>query len=248
MPAIFLEQRRAEMIGRAGPGRRIDHLAGIGFRVSDELRHSVRRHRRVHHHGVGHVGEQRQRGKILHAVERHGGEQSVVHGVHAHGVEQNGVAVGCRACDRAGTDVAGGAGAVLDHDRLAHRLVQMLADDARQDVGRSAGRPRHDQRDRTARIGLREGGRGGEARKRSERGAAGEMGHGASLARGAGAQTLPLIPAHAGIQSQELRKNWVPAFAGTSGGEVRAPARPDAGPSRAPSASPSASARRRDAR
>ena len=122
----LLQHRGAEMIGRAGPRRRIDDLAGICLRVGDELRHGVRRHRRMHHHRVGHIGEQRERGKILHAVERHGGEQSVVHGVHAHGVEQDGVAVRRGACDRAGADVAGGAGAVLDHDRLAHRLVQML--------------------------------------------------------------------------------------------------------------------------
>ena len=189
----LLEHRGAQMIGRAGPGRRIGDLAGIGFRVGDELRHGVRRHRRVHHHGVGHIGEQRERGEILHAVERHGGEQSVVHGVHAHGVEQDGVAVGRRARDRAGADVAGGAGAVLDHDRLAHRLMQMLADDARQDVGRAAGRPRHDQRDRTARIGLREGGRGGEAREPASAERRVRFVMAPTVARGADARTLPLF-------------------------------------------------------
>ena len=153
-----LEQRGAQMIGRAGPGRRIGDLAGIGLGVGDELRDRVRRHRRVHHHGVGHVGEQRDRREILHAVERHGGEQSVVHGVHAHGVEQDGVAVRRRARDRAGADIAGRAGAVLDHHRLAHRLVQMRGDDARQNVGRAARRPRHQQRDRAGGIGLRGGG------------------------------------------------------------------------------------------
>jgi hypothetical protein len=29
----------------------------------------------------------------------------------------------------------------------------------------------------------------------------------------------PLMPANAGIQGREARKNWVPAFAGTSGRE-----------------------------
>ena len=41
-----------------------------------------------------------------------------------------------------------GAGAVLDHDRLAPVLAHALADEARDDVGRPARRERHDDADR----------------------------------------------------------------------------------------------------
>ena len=91
--------------------------------------------------------------KIIDTVERHGGEQGLIHGVHAHGVEQERVAVGRRARDRGGADVARCARAVLDQHRLSQGALQMLGDDARQDVGRSARRERHDQRDRSLRIG-----------------------------------------------------------------------------------------------
>ena len=174
----LLQHRGAQVVGRAGAGRRVGDLAGIGFGVGDELRQRVRRHRRVHHHRVGHIGEQRDRGEILHAVERHVGDERVVHRVHAHRVEQDRVAVRRRARDRAGADVARAAGAVLDDDRLAHRLMQMQRHDARQNVGRAARRPWHQQRDLAARIGLRKGRRGGERGKRGERGTAGDVGHG----------------------------------------------------------------------
>ena len=187
----------------------------------------VRRHRRVHHHRVGHVGEQRDRREILHAVERHGGEQRVVHRVHAHGVEQERVAVRRRARDRAGADIAGSAGAVLDHDRLAHRLMQMRCDDARQNVGRAAGRPRHQQRDRAARIGLREGGRGSELRR--QRGRQGRNG-GSGLSWRANCSTRPQP------RERHARAKFEIAYAAAP--RLTAPGRPDAGPSRAPSASP----------
>ena len=198
----LLQHRGAQVVGRAGAGRRVSDLAGIGLRVGDELRHGIRRHGRVHHHRVGHVGEQRDRREILHTVERHVGDQRVVHRVHAHRVEQDGVAVGRRARDRAGADVARAAGAVLDDDRLAHRLVQMQRDDARQDVGRPARRPRHQQRDRAVRIGLREGRRGGEAASDGECGAAGEVGHGrdCSTRQRDSASAARPIPAQAGLQ------------------------------------------------
>ena len=64
------------------------------------------------------------------------------------------VAVRRRARDDRGADIARRAGAIFDHDRLAERLLQMAADDARQDVGRAARRERHDERDVARGIGL----------------------------------------------------------------------------------------------
>ena len=66
-----------------------------------------------------------------------------------------GVAVGRRARDHLAGDIAAGAGAVLDHDRLAERLLEPLAEDARHHVARAAGREAEHERDRPRRIGLR---------------------------------------------------------------------------------------------
>ena len=58
-----------------------------------------------------------------------------------------------------GADHGGGAGPRLDDDLLAPVLEHLLRDDARQDVGRSARRERHDDLDRPVGIfvgGLRE--------------------------------------------------------------------------------------------
>ena len=53
-----------------------------------------------------------------------------------------------------GADIAAGAGLVLDHDRLADGVLQLGADQPRQDVGGAAGRKRHDDAHRLA-EGLR---------------------------------------------------------------------------------------------
>ena len=52
-------------------------------------------------------------------------------------------------------DIAAGAGPVLDHDLLAEPLRQPLADQARGDVDRAAGRKWCDQLHRPRRIRLR---------------------------------------------------------------------------------------------
>jgi hypothetical protein len=61
-------------------------------------------------------------------------------------------------------DRAAGAGAVVDHDLLAHAGAHLLRDGACQQVGRAAGREGHDQADRLAGIGVGQCGRGGQAK------------------------------------------------------------------------------------
>ncbi len=61
---------------------------------------------------------------------------------------QQRVAVGCRLHHSAGADRPRRARLVLHDDRLAPGLVQIVGNDARQDVGAAAGRKRHDQPDR----------------------------------------------------------------------------------------------------
>ena len=80
---------------------------------------------------------------------------------------QEGVAVRGGARDLLGADHRVGAGPVLDHDRLSPVLAHALRDHAREDVGRAAGRKRHDDADRPA--GKRLGGRRGLLRGRCRR-------------------------------------------------------------------------------
>ena len=53
MPAIWREQRAGKMRGRAGAGRAVRQLAGIGLGVGDQLGGVLRRHRRIDHQDVG---------------------------------------------------------------------------------------------------------------------------------------------------------------------------------------------------
>jgi hypothetical protein len=80
------------------------------------------------------------------------------------------VAVGIGARRPRGGGRAAGSHHILDDDRLTERACHMIADDARNHVGRPAGGKGHDQRDRASGIvGLRrrdtrgkaEGGDGG---------------------------------------------------------------------------------------
>src|SRR5215831_8687953 len=65
------------------------------------------------------------------------------------------IAVGRRVGAGARADIRGPAGAVFDHDRLPPAPVQLLAEDAHEDVAGAAGAHRHDRLDRPARIVLR---------------------------------------------------------------------------------------------
>jgi len=64
------------------------------------------------------------------------------------GADQQRVAVGCRARDRFGGDIAAGARAILHHHRLPKRLRKRLGDRARHDVRLPSGREWNDQPDR----------------------------------------------------------------------------------------------------
>ena len=65
------------------------------------------------------------------------------------------VAVGRRAHDRFGADIAGAARPVVDDDGLAEPLREPLADQAREDVTGAAGREADHDAHRPRRIGLR---------------------------------------------------------------------------------------------
>ena len=65
------------------------------------------------------------------------------------------MAIGRRANDGFGGDVAAGAQTVLDDEGLPEALRQRLANDARQDVDDAAGSEPGDDPNRPRRIGLR---------------------------------------------------------------------------------------------
>ena len=69
------------------------------------------------------------------------------------GRRQERVAVGIRLGDERCADAAGSASAVLDHERLAQRLLQMRLEETRDDVGAATGRKRHNDAHRAVRIG-----------------------------------------------------------------------------------------------
>ena len=62
-------------------------------------------------------------------------------------------------CHQVGADIAARAGLVLDHDGLAYGVLQFRANEAGQDIARSARRKRHDNPHRLCEI-LRESMRG----------------------------------------------------------------------------------------
>src|SRR5262245_42692298 len=68
--------------------------------------------------------------------------------------QQDRVAVGGRAYDRLGTDIAAGTRPILDHERLAEPLRKPLPHQAREDVIRTAGSKADDDAHRSRWIGL----------------------------------------------------------------------------------------------
>ncbi len=159
-PGAQLEQLHREVPLGADPGRRIVELAGRGLGLGDEVEHRLR-DVVLRQHQVGRGAEQRDRHEILVRVERHAlVQQRIDH--QRRGAEQQRVAVGPGARRRCDADIAAGAAAVLDHDRLPELLRKRIGNDARQDVDRTTGGERNDQADlRGRRIFLRQ-------RRRSE--------------------------------------------------------------------------------
>ena len=112
--------------------------------------------------GHRHFGDEAD---IFEGVQRVVGELAVERGAgrHADVVEQQRVAVRLGAGDAAGAQRAAGAADILDDDLLAEILGHGFGDQARDRVGRAAGRERHDDGDRAVGIGL------GGSRKRGRR-------------------------------------------------------------------------------
>jgi hypothetical protein len=83
--------------------------------------------------------------------------------------EHQRIAVRRRLGDGGRADRAAGAAAIVDHDRLAQALVQLLAEHAGDDVGAAAGGVGHDEPDRPVGVGVRRAG-GRQHRRAAEQG------------------------------------------------------------------------------
>src|SRR6516165_6578137 len=129
-------------------------LAGIGFRIGDELGESFHQHRRMHFHHIGQPHNASDWYAIADEVER----QVFVKG-RADGVvrsdERNRVTIGSGIKRGLHTDVAAGARPVLNDKLLAKIIGQSLADDARHNVVRPSRWKRHNPMNRPRRICLR---------------------------------------------------------------------------------------------
>ena len=173
-----LEHLGGEMRGGAialGGG---GELAGIGFRIGDQLGDVLGRDLRVDHQRVRHPSHDDDRDELERVEPELRIEVLVDHQRRRRRGEQR-VAVRLGLEHHLGADIAGCAGAVLDHDRLSPFARQPIAEHARHHVGGAAGRERHDDLDRSRRIVLRpRAGQPGEHSRQHQSGAgqtAGQM-------------------------------------------------------------------------
>ena len=158
------------MLPGAVAGRRVVDLARMRFRHRDQLFDRLRREILAHHDderkfrqhadrrevGDRIVGQMREQARI----DRHAGVEPGLQGV----------AVGRRPGGKLGTRHRAGAGPVVDHERLAELLGQLLADDAGHDVGAAAGGRGDDDGDRPGRKIVRRQRGGGQAEAQQRNG------------------------------------------------------------------------------
>ena len=153
-PVIILNSSPATWGEVPIAGRRHVDLARIGLGVGDELGNRLGRNRWIHHHDVGHADDARDRRDVADEIEIELVVERRIDRVRRADQEKR-VAVGRRAHDRLGGDIAAGARPVLDDELLAEPLRQPLTDQARDDVGRAAGGKADNDAHRPRRIGLR---------------------------------------------------------------------------------------------
>ena len=148
-----VEDFAGKMVRPADAGGAVEQLARLRLRERHVVLERRRGHRRMHHQHHGVAREQGNRRKILERViaEHRTGVRRDDH--RRFGRRQQRVTVGIRLCDQRRADTAGRAGAVLDHERLAERRLQMRLQQPRHDIGAAAGGERHDDAHRPVGIG-----------------------------------------------------------------------------------------------
>ena len=159
--ACHLIEQNAGQVRRGAVARRgIAQLARVCAGVRDQRLQIGRRHCGVHRQHIGQVADPHDRREALLRIVGLVRVKADVDRQWPGCTEKNRVAVGLRAGDKLGADVAARACLVLDHDRLAQLRLQALGQPACQRIGRPARRKRHHQRDRARRKIGRGKGRG----------------------------------------------------------------------------------------
>ena len=152
-PGQQLDQVRRQVRRRARALRRIGDLAGVRLGVGDQLPDVGRGEVLAHHQRVRHPHQQRDR-RELRRIEADVGIEQLHEGDGRGRADEQRVAVRRRAERLRGADRHAGAADVLDDDRLAPFLAELIGDHPRQHVGGRSGRGRQDHFDEPRRIGL----------------------------------------------------------------------------------------------
>jgi hypothetical protein len=158
-PGRALEQLAEQVVRRPYPARGEGDLAGMALGVDDELADGLDRQFRGDGEDEGSARDHADRNEVLGRVVRQFPMHVRLDRQRRHRGEQQRVAVrrslghGRRAGDRAG------AGTILDHNRLAENLSELLPELAGHDIGAAARRVRNHQCDRPRGKFLRERGR-----------------------------------------------------------------------------------------
>ena len=151
------ELHREVMRGGDAAGRVLD-LMRARVQQRGELLEILHRHARIHGERHRRRRGEAERHEIPKDVERQLRIERRVERMGARHEEQR-VAIGGRPRHRLGADVAARANAVLDNDLLVPELCPFVGDHAGGEIGRAAGRERHDEVHRLRRISaLREAG------------------------------------------------------------------------------------------
>ena len=156
-----------QMGGRADAGGGEVELAGIGLGEGDQFAQRLPAFRRCRDQHGRLDAERNDRDEIVEGVVGQALVERIA-GAEGRGMHQDGVAVRRRLGDEADAGGPARARAVLDHDRLADLLGELVEDDAPDHVVGVAGRKRNHRLDGARRPGLR---RRGVGRCRQKRGA-----------------------------------------------------------------------------
>jgi hypothetical protein len=146
------EHLHEQMMRRRRARRGVAHLAVLALDQRNQVRERRRAEPRIGDQSELRRADEPDRCEILHGVV---GQRFADVGADRHGRdrrEKEGVAVGRGTRGRLRRNDGAGTGPIVDHKRLLELVLQLLRQDARQNVGAAAGRERTDEVHRALRI------------------------------------------------------------------------------------------------
>jgi hypothetical protein len=129
-------------------------LPGVLLGVVDQFLKRLGRHIRVDDEHIVHVGDAADRLEALHRIVRQLRIESRVHGERADMAHDKGMTIRGGPGNGSHPDGAAGAWARFDDDGIFESTLKPLPEKPRQNVRRSSGSERHDQKDVLTWIGL----------------------------------------------------------------------------------------------